>query len=191
MAPKLGGRAVSKTPSRTRLPRLDAPFGELETTPTSHCHESPKPGSRFAAPAAPMDMGDGLDDLVHDFTGLVQAFETPPAARRECPFSWSETESAAKRSSPVRAGETPASVWQFGDVESLPPLSSAKSGRDKLPDTAPLPLIPMPDEGAQQVTAVRKIDFSETASTVHRSSPLGTSDAVGLAFDHFDKRAGY
>ncbi|KAM6479996.1 hypothetical protein HDV62DRAFT_114055 [Trichoderma sp. SZMC 28011] len=59
-------------------------------------------------------------------------------------------------------------VWDF--EESLAPFSSPTSERNNLPDTIPLVSAEQDDPSC---TPMKKVDFSETASTIYRSSPFG------------------
>ncbi|KAF4509213.1 hypothetical protein G6O67_005497 [Ophiocordyceps sinensis] len=132
---------------------------------------------------------DGFDDL--DVAGLEHLPSALPENRRHSSsFQWSETESMARRSSPLHPGETPTTAWQFDPDESLPPLSTPASGRDKLPDTAPLPTGPPPATEFEKLpTSTNKVDFSETASTTRRSSPVRLGDAAKYLFDFGDHLA--
>lgn len=176
----------AKAAARARLP---SQFGELETTPTSHhqsTEHSPTAQRGSGLPlSSPRRRGslsrerydDGFDDL--SLGGLDDMQQTPSEIRRHSSFQWSETESLARRSSPLNPGETPKTIWQFDGDGSLPPLSTPASAGDKLPDTAPLPSGPsaVPEREAVPTSAV-KVDFSETASTMRRSSPVGLGDPV-------------
>ncbi|GJN80215.1 hypothetical protein PLIIFM63780_003740 [Purpureocillium lilacinum] len=193
MPPK--SRPLSRTSSRGR-PRQASQFGELETTPTSRCHESPRPVSSHAAGSETQlieDIAYLMTDIDRQGPQLADAGDISATAPADvgvgcsATFAWSDTGSVARRSSPLRPGDTPGALWRFDD-ESLPPLSSAKSARTNLPETAPLPLFPSPDkqlDGA--ATSQKNVDFSETATTARRSSPLIARDAVEQVFDFFEK----
>lgn len=192
-------RTRPKAAARGRLQRLPTQFGELETTPTCRHHGSPLIPSVGDAAVPPTndflgqetqvlgqtdDYDGGLDD--GDFARLEDAQGLGMEHRPSTTFQWSETESLARRSSPLRPGDTPRAGWKFDAEESLPALSSPRSGRDKLPDTAPLyfdRLSPTPLEAPR---SSKKVDFSETASTMLRSSPFGFGDSVKEMFDFVD-----
>ncbi|EQL00807.1 hypothetical protein OCS_03479 [Ophiocordyceps sinensis CO18] len=192
-------RTRAKAALGARVQRLATQFGELETTPTSRHHRADEmptlqndtignprgQGSQSWTEAGRYD--DGFDDL--DVAGLEHLPSALPENRRHSSsFQWSETESMARRSSPLHPGETPTTAWQFDPDESLPPLSTPASGRDKLPDTAPLPTGP-PPLSAPLPTSTNKVDFSETASTTRRSSPVRLGDAAKYLFDFGDHLA--
>ncbi|KAL7954882.1 hypothetical protein V8C34DRAFT_316927 [Trichoderma compactum] len=84
-------------------------------------------------------------------------------------FTWSDggsTTNNTRRSSPADLGElSNDDAWDF--EESLAPFSSPTSEKNQLPDTIPLVSA---EQDRQSSTPVNAIDFSETASTVHRSS---------------------
>jgi hypothetical protein len=72
----------------------------------------------------------------------------------------------------------PAENWDFnGDDEtndSIPSLSSTRSDADVLPDTLPIPADAGFELGsASVIQQPQPVDFSETASTIRRSSPCG------------------
>ncbi|PHH73811.1 hypothetical protein CDD80_3544 [Ophiocordyceps camponoti-rufipedis] len=189
-------RTRAKAAARGRPQRLPTQFGELETTPTSRHHHQDDPTpimpSRASPPAPPsLDrpptqpgqdvFGDDFDDLDLIAFGDTQA--TTSEIRRRNSIQWSETESLARRSSPLCPDEAPSADWQFDEDDSLPPLSTPRSGGDHLPDTMPLP--DSQQEDGPSVSASKKIDFSETASTMRRSSPVG-KEAAQHALGFFD-----
>ncbi|POR38503.1 Uncharacterized protein TPAR_01281 [Tolypocladium paradoxum] len=192
-------RTRSKAATRGRLQRQPTQFGELETTPTCRHHGSPlilavgdsavlpandSLGQETQALGQTYEYDGGLDD--GDFARLEDTQGPKMEHRRSTNIQWSETESLARRSSPLRPGDTPRAGWKFGADESLPALSSPRSGRDKLPDTAPLPLDPPPPTPLEAPRSSKKVDFSETASTMLRSSPFGFGDSVKEMFEFFD-----
>ncbi|KAJ6445062.1 microcin c7 self-immunity protein mccf [Purpureocillium lavendulum] len=141
------------------------------------------------------DLQDFVADIgaqAHGMFDLDDFAATEPAPRGTGSFfTWSDTGSVARRSSPIRPGETPGAAWYFDD-ESLPALSSTKSARTNLPDTAPLPSFPSPDKQfAGPATKRKKVDFSETATTADRSSPYRASDRVEQVFDYFERGSGH
>ncbi|KAF4589714.1 hypothetical protein GQ602_003603 [Ophiocordyceps camponoti-floridani] len=148
--------------------------------------------SRASPPAPPSLDGPpnqtGEEAFVGDFDDLdLPAFNDTQAtmseSRRRNSIQWSETESLARRSSPLCPDEAPSADWQFDEDDSLPPLSTPRSGGDHLPDTMPLP--DSQQQHGPSVSASKKIDFSETASTMRRSSPVG-KEATQHALDFFD-----
>ncbi|UNI16937.1 hypothetical protein JDV02_003319 [Purpureocillium takamizusanense] len=185
-------RSASRKSSRGRQ-RQPTQIGELETTPTSHHHESPRPVSSYAAGSDTQlleDIADLMTDIdphiLHPTEAKDISASAPVGGGVGSTFAWSDTGSVARRSSPLRPGETPGAPWRFDD-ESVPPLSSTKSTGTNLPDTAPLHGIFSPDqqiEGAAPST--KNVDFSETATTAHRSSPYFTGDNVEKVFDFFE-----
>ncbi|PNY26917.1 Uncharacterized protein TCAP_03156 [Tolypocladium capitatum] len=189
----------SKAANTGRLQRHPTQFGELETTPTCRHHGSPLiPSAGSAAvPSANDSLGQetralgqtdeydvGLDDF--DFARLEDTQRPDMEHRHSTTFQWSETESLARRSSPLRPGDTPRAGWKFDADESLPALSSPRSARDKLPDTAPLPVDPPPPTPLEVPLSAKKVDFSETASTMFRSSPAGFGDSVKDIFGYYE-----
>ncbi|KAL6818360.1 hypothetical protein GGI42DRAFT_338155 [Trichoderma sp. SZMC 28013] len=84
-------------------------------------------------------------------------------------FAWSDggsTTNNTRRSSPADLGElSNDDVWDF--EESLAPFSSPTSEKNQLPDT--LPLVSA-EQNDQSCTPMKRVDFSETASTIYRSS---------------------
>lgn len=153
--------------------RQPTQFGELETTPTSRCEDQPsevnnvpdiKDGPELSKTGV-FDDG-GLDDL-----DLV-ILESPVVkeTKRTQSFAWSEAESATRRSSPVCLDKCPQDIWEFDDESLASPFSSPKPGIEALPDTLPLNLH-RPPETQDSQTVGQRVDFSETASTLFRSSP--------------------
>lgn len=177
----------ARAATRARAHRLPTQFGELETTPTSHHHHADRPpAGQSHEPSTPRRQGTVAERYDDGFDGLDSA-ALPSASleNRHSSFQWSETESLARRSSPLHPGETPMAAWQFDDDESLPPLSTPGSGRDKLPDTAPLPAM----ESERGAASTNGVDFSETASTTRRSSPIVLGDSIMDLFDFGDESA--
>ncbi|KAL6817282.1 hypothetical protein J3E69DRAFT_358472 [Trichoderma sp. SZMC 28015] len=85
------------------------------------------------------------------------------------PFTWSDagsTTNNTRRSSPADVGDLSTDdVWDF--EESLAPFSSPTSEKNRLPDTMPLASAEQNDPSC---TPTKRVDFSETASTIYRSS---------------------
>lgn len=170
------------------------PLAELETTPTSphqveakHSLISGSHGQDAAAPATWNGQSTADGNLVgHRREGNGHSGrekhpdgdrDAKAAASRAPSFRWSETESVARRSSPLLSGETPKISWDFeSGNESMAPFSSPTSGQDKLPDTAPLPVnLDVEISKGELSGPCKQVDFSETASTLRRSTPVGTS----------------
>lgn len=160
-----------------------AQFGELDTTPTSRQLQSPKNPPRSAVskavPALDGEFENELDDLdlIELDMSQLPTVQSPPNPA----FNWSDADSLARRSSPAGPGETPRDIWKFDDDISAEPVSSP-SGKSPLPDTVPL-AIPALQETQQQPEIGRPVDFSETASTLHRSSPFRRGDAFSEVWD--------
>ncbi|KAJ4138345.1 hypothetical protein NW768_002168 [Fusarium equiseti] len=146
---------------RARVQSQSRQIGQLETTPTSRHLQSrrvddkPDPPSAQQPPQAlANEFEDGIDDdelrgLDADGQDVAQGI-------------WSEVAST-RRSTPVlEAGRAP-----FDSPSSaIDDFSSLKSGSGKLPSTQPLP---------SQLAAgpeANNYDFSETATTARRSSPV-------------------
>ncbi|KAH7150385.1 hypothetical protein B0J13DRAFT_287853 [Dactylonectria estremocensis] len=200
---------AAKTPKPKREPTQ---FGELDTTPTSRHLRSnrtrklatddspteviglnPSSGVEVHAspvqPSSPEEFDDGVDDV--DLVKLVCPEDNTLESRVQ-DFNWSEGESLPKRSSPLRAEDGSQSLWEFDERDSNP-FSSPRSGLNKLPDTVPLPRDPSLDTQSRLRTDARgPVDFSETASTMRRSSPLvpQTSIAGNWEFNQSSPRTG-
>ncbi|KAL3954062.1 hypothetical protein ACCO45_012018 [Purpureocillium lilacinum] len=113
MPPK--SRPLSRTSSRGR-PRQASQFGELETTPTSRCHESPRPVSSHAAGSETQlieDIADLMTDIDRQGPQLADAGDISATAPADvgvgcsATFAWSDT---ARRSSPLIAATRLSSV---------------------------------------------------------------------------------
>lgn len=197
--PRKGGKSTQR--GKPRL--LSTEFGQLETTPTSRHLQSPEehhkqtPASKSQGrnnsdqtarvkgsttnQKQQLSFVDEFDDGVDDVDLInLDPFEEPktqPAPAND--FSWSETGSLTRRSSPLRGSEASKDIWQFDNQGSLiDAFSSPKSGQGDLPKTQPLTqslnahLEELPNE------AVVVVDFSETASTGRRSSPFASQIAT-------------
>ncbi|KAF4466924.1 hypothetical protein FALBO_6224 [Fusarium albosuccineum] len=192
MPPRKGGKSAQYG----RHKRQATEFGQLDTTPTSRHLKSPDKGQprqsgstsqypRTKGTQAPFqqksfsidEFDDGVDDV--DLIKLATTEEAKTQPAHDNDFSWSETDSQARRSSPVQE-ESPEDIWEFENQASLrDPFSSPKSGLGKLPNTQPLPSQPANDpqpEASKQSLA--GVDFSETASTARRSSPYVSQAAT-------------
>ncbi|KPM45408.1 hypothetical protein AK830_g1236 [Neonectria ditissima] len=192
MPPKGRGKSAKRPRRQT------ASFGELEleTPPTSrqlrssHAQKSPltEPaehtlgsGSALcanvnASPAEPEQFEDGVED-----SDLIQMECSIPDKTQSQPVLdfWSEAGSLTRRSSPLRVGDSGPDIWEFGEKDSIDPFSSPRPGVEILADTLPLPPVPAFDTQTRpQVGGEGRIDFSETASTMRRSSPLAVFDST-------------
>ncbi|KAK7403170.1 hypothetical protein QQX98_011074 [Neonectria punicea] len=126
-----------------------------------------------AEPDSPLEEFDnGVDDndLIQLDYSILDNTQTQPVPD----INWSEVGSLTRRSSPLRVADVGQEIWEFGEKDSINPFSSPRPGVGRLPDTMPLPPIP-PFETKTQSQGV---DFSETASTMRRSSPLAVFDSV-------------
>ncbi|CAG9980424.1 unnamed protein product [Clonostachys byssicola] len=148
-------------------------LGQLDTTPTSHHAETL---SNFTDPQEFFENAIADEDLL----ALDDLLAPNKAQHREKSFTWSEAGST-RRSSPLH-GEVPNDVWEFNAEDSLPAMSSPKSGIDKLPATFPLPPQDhIEPNGIQPIEKpAHKVDFSETASTARRSTPFGLDEVSSL-----------
>lgn len=120
-------------------------------------------------------MADAFEDDFEDID-LVQLAETQPLPAISAPriFSWSEAGSGTRRSSSPSIQSQTKDVFDYIGIES--DLSSPTSRDGALPDTLPL----QKELGEQSVPASQgkpslQVDFSETATTVFRSSPSARS----------------
>lgn len=155
-------RERAKPNTRARVRGVATQFGELDLTPTQPQSHPVRENEKSQPPQvkAPAEEHQTVEDL----------------------FEWSDGASAnaAARSSSVNPGDMADTVdWDFDvdiDDGSLPPLSSQNVGNSDLPDT--IPLVREGQAGERPGEMVPKVDFSETASTVHRSTPLAMSDTV-------------
>ncbi|CAG9956351.1 unnamed protein product [Clonostachys rosea f. rosea IK726] len=163
------GRSSAKTLQR----EPSVVLGQLDTTPTSHHAETL---SDFT------DHQEFFEDAIadEDLLALDGLLAPSKARHREKSFTWSEAGST-RRSSPLH-GEVPNDVWEFDAEDSLPAMSSPKSGIDKLPATLPLPPQDHIEPNDIQPTEkpAHNVDFSETASTARRSTPFGLDEVSSL-----------
>ncbi|CAM1511796.1 Fc.00g093090.m01.CDS01 [Cosmosporella sp. VM-42] len=175
-----------KTKKRGKQPRLPTQFGELDTTPTSRHFQSPQGNSQNLPPpqvsdnasatqAQQMGSADEFEEELEDIDliGLDEIQAPQETSGHQELTAWSDAGSLTRRSSPILAGETPRDLWEFsGESPNL--FTSPASGKDKLPDTMPLPLDAVPGPQVKSpVDAQERVDFSETATTARRSSPVG------------------
>ncbi|KAF5625113.1 hypothetical protein F25303_11448 [Fusarium sp. NRRL 25303] len=174
MPQRRGGKSGPR-PKRTRRSARIGALGQLDTTPNRHDQSPravqtqdptpplPNQGANSEPPNSEIPSTNEFDDDLNedDLMRLVEA-EAVPSAQLPPDFSWSEIGST-RRSTPLREDEP-----SFLDNQDslLDEFSSPKSGLGKLPNTQPLPS--EPDQESKEPPFV---DFSETASTVRRSSP--------------------
>ncbi|KAF5002208.1 hypothetical protein FGRMN_514 [Fusarium graminum] len=195
----MGGRMNTRSSQRTRPRQQSTGFGELETTPTSRHLQSPHRGQRqksklelpnqdsnpeaqnvrLQSQTSADEFENSLNDA--DVARLANLNESVPSAQPHQDFSWSEGGST-RRSSPVREDEQNLSENQESAIDEF---SSPKSGPEKLPNTQPLPSQTLTGHTVEKRTLV---DFSETASSVRRSSPYysqfaGSQAAVDETWD--------
>lgn len=183
-----------------RQQRVSSQFGELDTTPTSRYLQSPrqqadnhsslrKPRKFHQNTWRPLNSSRALTDEFENSLGddmlQLDTMTTPPDGDQTQPYS--EPRSQGRCSSPT-VGDTPKDIWEFGagidDGSSLPPFSSPKYGLDKLPDTVPIPPEHNPDTQHPVATDSRsRLDLSETASTMRRSSPFELEAAGSTIWD--------
>ncbi|KAH8173526.1 hypothetical protein LIA77_07781 [Sarocladium implicatum] len=191
--------------------RNNPSFAALDTTPTSRttvddsglsadtCDPSLSE-PRHGAPATPENTDsfelihppndvqmydeDGLADL--DMLA-VEAQTSSHKPSRAKSFTWSDTGSISRRSSPLAAGETPQAPWLLDDVDSLPnPYSSPRSGNSTFPSTMPLPKEQFDSIMVEGPEMAQGFDFSETASTARRSTPLDLDSHLDDAWEFGD-----
>ncbi|KAF4416108.1 hypothetical protein FACUT_12869 [Fusarium acutatum] len=186
MPPRRGGKSGPRS-KRTRHSARIVALGQLDTTPNRHDQSPravqtqdptpalPNQGANLEPPNSEIPPTNEFDDGLNedDLMRLVDA-ETVPSAQPPADFSWSEIGST-RRSTPLREDEP-----SFLDNQDslLDEFSSPKSGLGKLPNTQPLPS--EPDQESKEPPFV---DFSETASTVRRSSPYYSLAASQIGED--------
>ncbi|RKK18648.1 hypothetical protein BFJ66_g5384 [Fusarium oxysporum f. sp. cepae] len=184
--PRRGGKSGPRLKGKRHSGRIRA-IGQLDTTPNRHDQSPRGVQPQDPTPALPnQDANSELpnseipstnefdDDLNEDdLMQLVEA-EAAPSAQPPVDFSWSEIGST-RRSTPLREDEP---TFLDNQDSLLDEFSSPKSGLGKLPNTQPLPS--EPDQGSKEPPLV---DFSETASTVRRSSPYYSLAASQIGDD--------
>ncbi|KAF5554762.1 hypothetical protein FPHYL_8384 [Fusarium phyllophilum] len=186
MPSRRGGKSGPRS-KRTRHSARIVALGQLDTTPNRHDQSPralqtqdptpalPNQGAYFEPPNSEIPSTNEFDDDLNedDLMRLVEA-EAVPSAQPPADFSWSEIGST-RRSTPLREDEP-----SFLDNQDslLDEFSSPKSGLGKLPNTQPLPS--EPDQKSKEPPFV---DFSETASTVRRSSPYYSLAASQIGDD--------
>ncbi|KAL9569167.1 hypothetical protein ACKAV7_006753 [Fusarium commune] len=184
--PRRSGKSGPRPKGKRLSARIRA-LGQLDTTPNRHDQSPRAVQTQDPTPALPnQDANSELpnseipstnefdDDLNEDdLMQLVEA-EAVPSAQPPADFSWSEIGST-RRSTPLQEDEP-----SFLDNQDslLDEFSSPKSGLGKLPNTQPLPS--EPDQEGKEPPFV---DFSETASTVRRSSPYYSLAASQIGDD--------
>jgi hypothetical protein len=184
--PRRGGKSGPRPKGKRHSARIGA-IGQLDTTPNRHDQSPRAVQPQDPTPALPnQDANSELpdpeipstyefdDDLNEDDLMRLVAAEAAPSAQPPPDFSWSEIGST-RRSTPLREDEPNL----FDNQDSLlDEFSSPVSGLGKLPNTQPLPS--KPDQESKETHFV---DFSETASTVRRSSPYYSLAASQIGDD--------
>ncbi|KAM0457381.1 hypothetical protein ACHAO4_003180 [Trichoderma viride] len=177
MVPKL--RAKPNT--RARVQRAPTKFSELDVTPSRPSEEHP-PSKNDKENLPPFQANYLDDDEIGD-----SFFDATQEITNTASFAWSDggSTNVTRRSTPAPQEDLPAEEpWDFDDEddEAFAQLLSQDPKNKNLPDTVPLkepPLTPGP-----------QVDFSETASTIRRSSPFLTSDARKDIWDFSDSQSG-
>lgn len=170
--------SVKTPPTRQRQQRQATQLGELDTTPTRPdaspslpSKRNPERGGKQQSFPDNID-SDIFDDGLED-GDLVQLADTQAVSETVVAkeFPWSETGSGARRSSSVSTEGPPRGPYSYFGVGNV--FSSPNSGSDALPDTVPLPrdVVHAPLLEDQRQTPMI-VDFSETATTILRSSPM-------------------
>ncbi|KAF4332641.1 hypothetical protein FBEOM_13576 [Fusarium beomiforme] len=172
MPPRRGGKSGPRPKPKRQSARLLATIGQLDTTPSRH-DQSPEEAqpqdpiptlpNQDGNPEPPNDEIPSTYDIDYDLNDddLRQLVPDEPVPSAQPPdFSWSEIGST-RRSTPLREDEPNI----FDQASLLDEFSSPKSGQGKLPTTQPL------SESDLENKDTAYVDFSETASTVRRSSP--------------------
>ncbi|KAL7924412.1 hypothetical protein ACQKWADRAFT_331382 [Trichoderma austrokoningii] len=177
MVPKL--RAKPNTRSRVR--RAPTIFSELDVTP-SRPDEKQHPPSKDGKENLPPSQADAGDFSLDGDPFLDETQDITNTAS----FTWSDGASTniTRRSTPAPQDEfVTDELWDFNneDEEAVEQLLSQDPKNRNLPDTVPLK--------EPSLTPGPQIDFSETASTVHRSSPFLTSDAKKDIWDFSDSQS--
>ncbi|KAF5612075.1 uncharacterized protein FSUBG_1807 [Fusarium subglutinans] len=186
MPPRRGAKSGPRS-KRTRHSARIVALGQLDTTPNRHDQSPravqtqdptpalPNQGANSGPPNSEIPSTNEFDDDLNedDLMRLVEA-QAVPSAQPPPDFSWSEIGST-RRSTPLREDEP-----SFLDNQDslLDEFSSPKSGLGKLPNTQPLPS--EPDQESKEPPFV---DFSETASTIRRSSPYYSLAASQIGDD--------
>jgi hypothetical protein len=154
--------------------RQTTPFGQLDTTPTSHHFQAPETSTfnhELGASKRANDASQGSVQPIHSQSSIDYTEELDDEALIEFgdSLTMGNSESNLLRSSPVN-DLTPSVIWDF-ESESLFNSSSPKSGTGKLPDTLPIPDSGYLPAGRDEFKTERRVDLSETGSTGRLSSP--------------------
>ncbi|KAH8123668.1 hypothetical protein FP744_10005804 [Trichoderma asperellum] len=182
MVPKLR----TKTNTRARVQRAPTKFSELEVTP-SRPNEKQRPPSKSDKENLPLSQENRdeccLDD--HDIGGSF--LDETQDITNTASFAWSDAGSTnvTRRSTPAPPDDFPIEeFWDFDDEddEVIEQMFSQDPKNKNLPDTVPLQ--------EPSLTPGPQVDFSETASTIRRSSPFLTSDARKDIWDFSDSLSG-
>ncbi|KAK2612744.1 hypothetical protein QQS21_001195 [Conoideocrella luteorostrata] len=183
MARKVHSSSVKPTPKKQPQRRRPTQIGQLDTTPTrdrspvtsvSRKSRNGGAGNVYRAMDELEEFDDGINDADLAKIQLAETKEIPatPAGKG---FLWSENGSGTRRSSSFSSNGQSKNVFGYLGVETTF-SSPARDGYDELPDTLPLPKSPGHEPMLEsQGQAARHIDFSETATTIFRSSPFAES----------------
>ena len=177
----------ARQPAGSRPSRVTSRLGQLDTTPTSRQQQPAGKVSAHDSISASLAKSEERESNFQDefATGLddedLLQLDSHMSADRSFSLACSESESITRRSSPIVA-ETPKDIWDFGGGEnegsSLPPQSSPNCGLEALPDTVPIDQASCLVLGSQTKASGPRVDLSETASTMRRSSPFRFDEAT-------------
>jgi hypothetical protein len=187
MAPK----TRTKPNTRARMQRLSTQFSELDVTPSRPDDKN----HHFLSEKGKLPLSEVNTDErpLADYEAGVSVFdETQQDITTATSFAWSDAGSTnvTRRSSPVPLDDFPAEeLWDFDneDDEVVRLFESCESKNQNLPDT--IPLVRENQAKEMSITPGHQVDFSETASSIRRSSPYMTSDARRDLWDFSDSLA--
>ncbi|KAM0263558.1 hypothetical protein ACHAQJ_001177 [Trichoderma viride] len=179
----------TKPNTRARMQRISTKFTELDVTPNRPGVEH-DPLLLNEKEMLPLSEANADERLLDGYEAAESVFdETQQDNTTGASFAWSDAGSTnvTRRSSPVPTDDLPAEeLWDFDDeddeVDKL--FASCDSKNQNLPDT--MPLVRESQAKQPSLTPAPKVDFSETASSIRRSSPFLTSDARKDLWDFSD-----
>lgn len=182
MAPKLR----NKPNTRARVQRAPTKFSELDVTP-SRPGEQHHPPSKKHKENLPLSQANADECYLDDYDGGESYFDDTQDITNTASFAWSDAGSTnvTRRSTPALPEDFPTEeFWDFDDEddEAMEKLLSQDPKNKNLPDTVPL--------NDPSLTPGPQVDFSETASTIRRSSPFLTSDTQRDIWDFSDSLSG-
>ncbi|PHH82505.1 hypothetical protein CDD82_5759 [Ophiocordyceps australis] len=172
-----------KTKRNAPIPARPSPPGRYTG---AHRHYRPTNGSRQHR-----DHKDSIEEssaqVIVERVGNMQCkTQDTPQGQRGTSFLPSESDNAMRRSTPMLPGDCSEASWQFESGNQTPrQLSSPNLGSDQLHYTTSVPGIVSTEIGQKSVRSV--FDFSETASTMLRSSPAGPGDSTQDVFEFFNR----